>query len=1163
MNDGITTLSKGVRALIMTLALSGPICAVYVPRLWAQALSGVTGHVTDSTGAAVTNAKITITNVATGVMTHVVTSSAGSYLITGLIPGEYSISAEASGFKKSVQNNVKIEVSSEATIDMVLSVGEAYETIQADANSIALNTSVPELGTTIEPEVVKALPNEISGRGRQIDSFIFLAPGVQGNSFSHQINGGVNFSSEILFDGIPVTQSETPGYQTLINPPYEMVNEFRVVRSVFSAQYGLAQGAVTYNMASGTNQLRGDAFEINRNSFFDSKGAFPPLQNGHPVTPVNHQNNYGFSLGGPIIIPRIYNGKDRSFFHVSVEFFKQNSQNTSIGTVPTVAEKQGDFSNYLDASGNQIPIFDPLTGKQFPGNVIPESRFSEVSKNLLTSIPAPSLPGQFYGQSANAAPVGPILPNIQHSWGYHLDHNMTDKQSLHWSQWRDSDTSTTYYYAPIVPLDNILQSAQDFPDLGTGFLLNYVYSISNHLVMTAGAGWVGQNNAQNNHLRNISFPGVVDGQVLPNINFGGQFAPTSWGVAGGNVTANNRKLGLSFVNNWLWTLGTQTLNFGVEMRRAYQDDTECLYCGGAMNFSNLTTSSQDGNPDALSNGSGFASFLLGYVDNADRIFAKEMRLRNLLVSPYVQDDIKLTSKLTVNAGFRWDIMRPFTENDNNVAFMDPSLQNQGAGNLPGAITKLGHCDGCAGYSRADIHWGHVEPRLGFSYMINNKTVLQAGYAISVVDGGAYEFGDNKISVNYGPILAGTFERFSTNTFRPGYGQWDNNPMPSPAPTPFSPTLGLGSSVQTFNRNDGLAPYDQTWNLSVQRELPWDMFLNIAYVGNRAVHLPSNLNPLNQPDPSVLTLAKKYYDIDPNFLGESIMSPIAQQAGIPIPYTNFVENFGGGATVEQALRPFPQYGGIGNTFDMGGSVRYNALQVQAEKRFTNGLAFLAAYTLSRTMGNVTQGIGTFAAAPLNKFNQSAEFAISPSDQTHITRISGTYELPIGRGKKFINKGGVTDALVGGWQISLIADYESGTPFGVVENGNPLLNGFNRPNIEPGEHRQTYSYKNVYFNQPVINTKAFAHTPTPWDLGDVPAVLSSLRNPFVSNENANIAKHFHLGEHVRATFQVDYFNVLNRVQFYGPDANISDSTFGLVGHGQVNANRQGQALLRLEF
>ncbi|HTF61568.1 MAG TPA: carboxypeptidase-like regulatory domain-containing protein, partial [Edaphobacter sp.] len=707
MNKRTTTAFTRRCALILGLVISGILCMSHAPEVWAQALSGLTGHVTDATGAVITDANITVANTATGVVTHAVTSSAGSYQVTGLIPGDYSVSAEASGFKKSVQNSVKIEVGNQATIDLVLAVGRTSETVQADASSIALNTSVPELGTTIEPEVVKALPNEISGRGRQIDSFIFLAPGVQGNSFSHQINGGVNFSSEILFDGIPVTQPETPGYQTLINPPYEMVNEFRVVRSVFSAQYGLAQGAVTYNMASGTNRLHGDAFEINRNSFFDSKGAYAPLQNGHPVTPVNHQNNYGFSLDGPIMIPRVYSGKDRTFFHLSVEFFKQNSQNTAIGTVPTVAEKHGDFSSYRDASGNQIPIFDPLTGAQFPGNVIPASRFSDVSKSLLSSISDPSLSGQFFDQSANAAPVGPILPNIQHSWGYHLDHTLTDRQSLHWSHWRDSDTSTTYYYAPIVPLDNPLQSAQDFPDLGTGFLLNYIYAISNNLVMTAGAGWVGQNNAQNNHLRNISFPGVVAGQVLPNINFSGQFSPTSWGVAGGNVTANNRKLGLTFVNNWLWTRGKQTLNLGVEIRRAYQNDTECLYCGGAMNFSNLSTSNQDGDPNTLSNGSGFASFLLGYVDNADRIFAREMRLRNLLVSPYVQDDIRLTPKLTINAGFRWDIMRPFTENDNNVAFMNPQLPNPGANNLPGAITKLGQCDGCAGFTRADIHWGHV------------------------------------------------------------------------------------------------------------------------------------------------------------------------------------------------------------------------------------------------------------------------------------------------------------------------------------------------------------------------------------------------------------------------------------------------------------------------
>ena len=1135
-----------------------------------QVLSGITGTITDSSGAVVPGADMTITNVATGVVSRAVTSSAGGYMVTGLIPGEYTVSAEATGFKKGVQNNVHVEVSTQATVNFALNAGAANETVQVTANSIALNTADPQLGTTIEPEVVKALPNEIAGYGRQIDSFIFLAPGVQGaassngfGSFSKRIDGGVDFSNEILFDGIPVTQAETPGFQTYINPPYEMVSEFRVVRSVFSAQYGLAQGAVTYNMASGTNQFHGDAFEINRNSFFDSKGAYPPLVNGHPVTPVNHQNNYGFTIGGPVILPKLYNGRDRTFFHVSVEWFKQNSENTAPGTVPTAAEKQGDFSHFVDATGNLIPIFDPMTGQQFPGNIIPQSRFSTVSKTLLPLIPDPSRQGQFFNQLNNAAPMGPVLPNIQHNWGYHIDHNLTATQSLHFSHWRDSDTRTAYTNPPIVPLTNPLQNAMDYPTLGTGILLNYTNTLSPNLVMTVGAGWVGQINAQNNHLRNINFVGAQDSQVLPNINFAGQFAPTLWGVPGGTVTANNRKLGLTFVNNWLWTRGRQTFNIGMEVRRAYQDDTECGYCGGSMNFSNLTTSNQDGSPGALSNGSGFASFLLGYVDSADRILNQDIKLRNLDVSPYIQDDIRVTPRLTANVGIRWDIMRPFTENGNNVAFVDPNIPNPGADNLLGAVTKLGHCTGCAGYDRADIHWGHVEPRIGFSYMLNKKTVLQSGFVISVIDGGAYEFGDNKIAVDYGPLLAGTFERFSTGTYKPSYGQWDNNPLPAPSPQPFSPTIGLGTSVQTFNRNDGLAPYDQAWNVSIQRELPWDTFLTVAYVGNRAVHLPSNLNPLNQPNPSVLALAQKYYAQDPNFLGEPVDSPIAQQAGIRIPYSNFIQDFGGGATVEQALRPYPQYGSIGNTFDMAGSVLYNSLQVQGEKRFTNGLAFLLSYTLARTMGNVNSGLGSFAAAPLNKYNQKAEYAISPSDETNITRISGTYELPIGRGKKYLNKSNVLDAVAGGWQISAIVDYESGTPFGVAENGNPLLNGFNRPNIVPGQRRKIYSYENVYKGLPVFNPKAFVQTANPWILGDSPAVLSSLRTPFSSNENVNLAKHFRFGEHVRATLQVDYFNVLNRVQFLGPDANASDSTFGIVGQGQANANRQGQAQFRLEF
>ncbi len=368
----------------------------------AQVQNGINGTVTDPSGAVVSGAQVTATNIATGVVASAVTSSVGSFTIIGLIPGDYSVAVEAAGFKTD-KTDLTVEVAKMSTANFHLLAGATTETVEVKAADVLLNTTSPGIGTTLEPELVKNAPIEISGLARQIDSFMYLAPGVQGSANSHNINGGVTYENETQFNGIPVVFVQFSGNQTYINPPYEAVSEFRVDSSTFEPQYGLGQGAVTFNMASGTNQLHGDAFEIIRNQLFDSDGFFPVRfgANGKPEAPVNQQNNWGFSVGGPVILPKLYNGKNRTFFHVSSDWFRQNQAQNALGTVPTQAMKAGDFSNYVDSTGTQIPIYDPQTGQPFPGNIIPQSRFSPSSVSLLSSIPNPNRTGINYGLQQN------------------------------------------------------------------------------------------------------------------------------------------------------------------------------------------------------------------------------------------------------------------------------------------------------------------------------------------------------------------------------------------------------------------------------------------------------------------------------------------------------------------------------------------------------------------------------------------------------------------------------------------------------------------------------------------------------------------------------------------------------------------------------------------
>lgn len=1128
----------------------------------AQTVSSITGTVTDTSGAVVPNATVTITNDATGVKKTATSNSAGTYTVTDLLPGIYTVKVEDAGFESSVHTGVGVEVAHAATVDAVLQAGNTSQTVEVQANAISLDTTQPDLNTTIENKVVQELPNEVSsGRGRQIDTFIFLAPGVTGSAFSKRINGGVDFQSEVVFNGIPMAQSETQGFQTIWNPPFELVNEFNVLRSSFSAQYGLAQGVVTYHTASGTNELHGDGFEIIRNNFFDAKGAY------NATVPVDKENNYGFSLGGPILIPHVYNGKNRTFFHLAMEWYRENLTQTGFFSLPTAAEKAGNFSGLgqviYNPIGSGCNANGNTPGTAFRGNIIPQSCFSANSASLLQYFPNPSIENSYQNNQNN---LEGVLPTRQNPWGFNLDHNLNDKQSLHFAFWRDKQTSYGDNSGTHLAGSDPLADRTYYPDLGTVFIANYAWAVTPTLVITAGASWLGELNFQLPERTGVqpTITAAPGAPIVPDITFQGNFSPTNVGSA--NTNSVNRKLGTVFENNYLWIKGKQTFNIGLEYRRTYQDDNECQNCAGNFYFSNNTTADPNyaANNDLSTTGNSFASFLLGQVDSANRIGTIEERLRNRDVAMYVQDDIKWSPKLTFNLGVRWDIMQPFTEIGNNIVYFDSTIPDPAAGGRLGAATKFGNCSGCAGVDRAAIKWDHFTPRGGFSYQLNDKTVLQGGFSMNFLDGGAYEYGTSKVAVNYGNLLDGSTTFKSTNTTTPAFGSWDTQSVGLPSPIPFNPGLGTASAINAFDPNhDGIAPYDLVWNIGIQRQLPGQMFLSASYTGNRGNRLTSQLNPINQLSPSYLSLGP--------ILGDLVTSPQAVAAGIKVPYAGFVQQFGGSATVLQALLPYPQFASIFNNFDDNGSSLYNAMQIQVEKRYTNGLSFLVAYNLSRLMSNTGSGFTSFASASLNKNNQKAEWSVDGNDSPNAVNIAATYELPFGKGRKFMsNSNAVVDTVLGGWQISPLLTYASGTPLQVTVPGNPLgcaepTCTSNRPNVNPGVKEQ-FSYSNVYTGQPVLNAAAFSN-PGVWAIGDEPRELSSIRNQFQSNENIALAKYFPVGEHVKIKFEMEYFNALNRVIFAGPncglDTTLTDTNFGKSINCQSNTQRQGQAHLEVRF
>jgi hypothetical protein len=1195
-------LVHGIPLLAVTLALS----LLSPPPAHGQALSGISGTVTDTSGAVIPNAKVSVTNDATKVTTTAVTTSVGSYRITDLIPGVYTVAVTAPGFELFTLNGLHIDVGAVETANATLKAGSSTQEVQVTSPAIALETAQPELGTTIEHTMIQELPIEVGNtnggvgpRGRQIDAFIFLAPGVQGGTFSHRIDGGVDFQNEVVFNGIPAVQSETQGFQSNINPPFELVDQSKVLQNVFPAQYGLAQGVAQYQFASGTNALHADGFEIMRNDYFDAKGANPPRNAaGQPKTPIDKEDNFGFSVGGPVILPKIYDGKNKTFFFVSSEWYRFNQSPSGNMTVPTQAMVNGDFSAFPQ------PIYVPsgplptgctpgaAPGQQFPGNMIPQNCFSTVSKTLLKLIPSPT--GS--GFTNNLLPQVTALQTRQTSWGFNIDENLTGTQTIHFSYWRDNYNTPAFDHPGY--FNNELSAEKTEPRLGTGIFLTYAKTFSPNLVMTAGAGWMGEiNNELNSHL-GVSFPAVAGSKILPTINFNGFDSPTAWGVnSGGETNSTNRKLGLSFANNWLYNHGRHTMNIGWEVRRAYQDDDECQQCGGQFAFDTITTSNGDTNSgDPLNEnntGSAFASFLLGTADNASREFAIENRLRNLYFAPYFQDDIKLTPRLTVNAGVRWDIARPFVDGTkDNIVFFNPSAPDASAINpatgtpLNGGVSVLGTCSYCVGYNRASIDWKEFSPRVGFAYQVNSKTVVLGGFAINHLDGGAFEYGNNKVAVNYGNLLTGTFNVPSSGTNVPAYGNWDSTTIPLPSATPFTSGLADGFGIiYQFGQNTGGLPYIGNYNVGIQRELPDSILLSASYVGNRVLHIPSLLNNPDQLNPAILN------SLCPNnapncVLGQAWTSPAAQSVlqsmgygqsgGYYTPYVNFLNDYGSGEQLAQALRPHPQYGSIYNDFENAGVATYNAMQLQLQKRFTNGLTYLVSYTLSRTMSNTDSGFGEFNAGALNTYDQKAEYQIADNDQTHLLSISGVYELPIGPHHAVLGSNNpVNRLLVGGWQFSGIFSYNSGMPFTVGANGCPLQSYnyiCNRANVVSGQPFNL-NWNNYYTGKPVLNTGAFAD-PGLWAVGNAPRNISALRNPWNDGENLALAKHLFFTERFSGELRMEYYNILNRMEVCsgpnGPnnslDDTVSDGTFGIESPGgacQANTPRQGQATFKLNW
>lgn len=1126
---------------LLSLAL---LAAVLASPAFAQSDRGtITGRVVDATEAVIANATVTITNQETGIRGVTQTNATGNYLVPQLAVGRYEIQIEAPGFRKYVRRDTDLNVAQTLTLNVTLEVGQVDQTIEVTAAAPLLESSTSDLGAVVTRERVVDLPLAVSGNMRHPGAFVFLAPGVTGDTSNTQINGSQNRSKEILVDGIGSTSPESGGL-LFTYPPVESISEFKLLSSGFSAEFGrTGAGFEIYTTKSGTNQFHGSLWEYFRNDALDARGFIARTR------AVNRQNEFGAALGGPVLLPR-YNGRNRTFFHFVYGGFRYRAGALNeLATMPTAAMVRGDFSS-VTRGGAPLAVYDPastrsdgqggFTRDRFPGNIIPRDRFSTVSANILQFVPAPSNANQLN----NYQVIGSQRIDRDVYTGK-LDHQFSDRNRINFFVYFNEQSSAAPERLP-----GALSPALNEQRPARWLRLNHDYILNPATLNNLRAGYTrepqrwsrtasGQGYLQASGLKGTNPPG----DILPRIQFTDGL--TNWGDETKN-TGEQVNNALQIADTVSHLRGNHSFKLGVDLRWLQTNGADPFNQQSLMSFNSNETAFPTAAGRPVS-GHAFASFLLGAVSSANYngLFVVPGN-RYRVFSTFFQDDWKATRRLTLNLGFRYDIFFPRMEAHNNFSSFDPSAPNPGAGGRMGAVVFLGDGPGRDNTRRsfADTYYKNFGPRFGFAYELTARTVLRGGYGIFYGAGNAtaglrssqqFLFGFNA-APSYATTDAGVTPAF----------YWDNGfPTNWPRPPFINPTVQNGSAVNYQGRGDGRPPYFQNFQFSIQRELAPKLVAEAAYVGVKGTRLGNNLINLNELDPQYLSLG--------SLLTQNINSAVARAANIPVPWTGF------NGSVAQALRPYPQYLGIPNNANPNGNSTYHALQVKLDRRFANGFVLLGSYTWAKTISDSDIAAGGGPSGQ-TYYNRRLEKAVSTNDIPHVAAISYSYELPFGRGKRFLDRGGALALLVGGWQLTGIHQYQAGRPITLTAtNTLPLFNGALRPDAIAGVP-QTLDVRDPLADS-WINPAAFA-VPSGFRFGTAARAYTGLRAQGFSNESFGVIKRTPLREGMHLTFRAEFFNAFNRTVFAAPVGNVSAGNFGRVS-AQANTPRQGQLALRFEF
>ncbi|MBL8236767.1 MAG: carboxypeptidase regulatory-like domain-containing protein [Bryobacterales bacterium] len=1151
-------MTSGTRCIIFTALLAA------LPLEAQDARGTVLGRVVDPTGAAVPGADVRITNANTGVAAGAKTNDLGNFSMPYLLPGTYTLTAEAGGFKKWVRTEIQVRINDSVEVNVALEVGATTETIEVKDTTPLLSTAEASLGQVIDERRVLELP---LFAGNAMD-LVHLAPGtVNGTNLrlrkaafnaapsQFSTDGGGNNQNEFSIDGVSNTFSDGTAPRVAFSPPPTAISEFRVQTTAFDASLGHTMGStVNVSTKSGTNAVHGEMHHWLRHSVFDAPTIFN--NRAGQKLPVYQDNRYGFSIGAPITVPKVYNGKNRTFWFFAYEANKFGNPEANTSTVPTEKMRNGDLSEWL-ARGAGYQVYDPrstqLVGGRYvrqpiPGNILPASRLDPVGMNLIKLYPLPNQTGTVE-QRNNYFRTGKALEDYW-VWLGRFDHAFSENHRmflrLHRDYWEEDKNRvfSNDVVGVILNRNNKGIALDDVVVFGPTFLANFRYGLTfqdfPERRTSRGADLTGLGFSQN--LLNLIPDKTL--ATLPNVGVAPFTSLASW-ESGDGLTASTTH---SFVGNFTKMWGNHSFRFGPEYR-IYRESRNRFHQAISPQFSfNATYTRANDTAANPTLGGEVAAMLLGIPAGSMSIVDSYIE-QDKYFAMYLQDDWKVSKKLTLNVGIRYEYETPLTERFNRSAIgfagttanpLDAAARVNYAANpipeLPASqFRALGGLTfaGVGGNSRS--FWNspklNLMPRFGLAYQMKPKTIIRAGYGVYFASIGSNYSNSNQSGFAQSTPMQASLDNGIT------FIATNANPFPTGLIKPLGAAGGLMTNIGqdlNFWAADRRNPYAQRYSFGVQQELPQKFMIEVSYVGNRNTRLNINRN-LNYTPAQYLSTSPVRDQNAINFLGQNFRNPFFGLNPI----------FGQNQTRGSLLRAYPHFGNVTLNADPAGYSWYHSMQSRIERRMANGWTVQGSYTYSKAM-EATEFLNVQDAMPYE--------TVAALDRTHRFTGSGIWEIPFGRGRKFGSQmHRALDFAAGGWQLGGLYQHQTGAPLGF---GNRIFNGDLKNIVLPEGKRGVDGWFNVDagFNRVVAQQLAS-------NLRTFPIRFSGVRGPTQDRWDFSLIKNFQITERWNTQFRAETFNAMNHPNLSDPNTDPTSSAFGTIT-GQ-DSPRSWQMSLKITF